>query len=65
MKQALENGGQGFDTLAEKAAAARGELEKTDQTIRSLNAADALQKLRDADNSYADAIRQICRTRFL
>ena len=58
MKQALENGGQGFDTLAEKAAAARGELEKTDQTIRSLNAADALQKLRDADNSYADAIRQ-------
>ena len=41
MKQALENGGQGFDTLAEKAAAARGELEKTDQILRSLKAADA------------------------
>lgn len=53
MKQALENGGQGFETLAEKAAAARGELEKTDQILRSLKAADALQNLRDADNAYA------------
>ncbi len=58
MKQALENGGQGFDTLKEKAAAARGELEKTDQTLRSLNAANALQNLRDADNSYIDAVRK-------
>ena len=58
MKAALENGGQGFDTLAEKAAAARGELEKTDQTLRSLKAADALQNLRDADSSYADAVRK-------
>ena len=58
MKKALENGGEGFDTLAEKAAAARGELEKTDQILRSLNAADALQNLRDADNSYADAVRK-------
>lgn len=58
MKTALEGGGEGFDTLAEKAEAARGELEKTDQTLRSLNAADALQRLRDADNTYADAIRE-------
>ena len=58
MKAALENGGQGFDTLAEKAAAARGELEKTDQTLRSLKAADALQNLRDADSSYVDAVRK-------
>ena len=57
MKKALENGGEGFDTLAEKAAAARGELEKTDQLLRSLNAADALQNLRDADNAYASSIR--------
>ena len=58
MKQALENGGQGFDTLAEKAAAARGELEKTDQILRSLKAADALQNLRDADNAYAQAVKE-------
>ena len=58
MKQALENGGQGFETLAEKAAAARGELEKTDQILRSLKAADALQNLRDADNAYAQAVKE-------
>lgn len=58
MKTALENGGKGFDTLAEKAAAARGELEKTDQVLRSLNAAEALQSLRDSDSAYADSVRQ-------
>lgn len=56
MKSALENGGDGFDTLGEKAAAARGEVEKTEQALRALNAADALQNLRDADNSYAQNI---------
>ena len=56
MKTALEGGAEGFDTLGEKAAAARGEVEKTDQALRSLNAADALQSLRDSDNAYADAI---------
>lgn len=57
MKAALEGGGEGFDTLGQKAAAARGEVEKTEQVLRSLNAADALQNLRDSEKSYADAIR--------
>lgn len=56
MKAALEGGGEGFDTLGQKAAAARGEVEKTEQMLRSLNAADALQNLRDADHAYATAI---------
>ena len=56
MKTALEGGAEGFDTLGERAAAARGEVEKTDQALRSLNAADALQNLRDADHTYSDAI---------
>ncbi|MGN0763624.1 MAG: phage tail tape measure protein, partial [Aristaeellaceae bacterium] len=58
MKAALENGGEGFDTLGEKAAAARGELERTEQVLRSLNAADALQNLRDDGGSYSNAIRE-------
>ncbi len=57
MKTALENGGKGFDTLGEKAAAAREEVEKTERALRALNAADALQNLRDADKAYADAIK--------
>ncbi len=56
MKAALENGGEGFDTLGEKAAAARGEVQKTEQALRSLNAADALQNLRDTDHTYANGI---------
>ena len=56
MKTALEGGAEGFDTLGERAAAARGEVERTDQAIRSLNASDALQSLRDADNAYRDSI---------
>ena len=58
MKAALENGGEGFDTLGEKAAAARGELERTEQVLRSLNAAEALQNLRDDGGSYSNAIRE-------
>lgn len=58
MKTALEGGGEGFETLGEKAAAARGEVEKTEQILRSLNAADALQNLRDADRTYADAVAE-------
>ena len=57
MKTALEGGGEGFDALGEKAAAARGEVQRTEQAIRKLNAADALQNLRDASNEYAEAIR--------
>ncbi len=56
MKAALEGGGEGFDTLGQKAAAARGEVEKTEQVLRSLNAAEALQNLRDADRAYATSI---------
>lgn len=56
MKAALENGGEGFEALGEKAAAARGEVAKTEQAIRALNAADAIQNLRDADKAYSDAI---------
>lgn len=56
MKAALEGGAEGFDTLGERAAAARGEVERTDQAIRSLNASDALQNLCDSDNAYSDAI---------
>lgn len=58
MKTALEGGGEGFETLGEKAAAARGEVEKTEQILRSLNAADALQNLRDTDRTYADAVAE-------
>lgn len=58
MKAALETSGEGFDTLGEKAAAARGEVQKTEQAIRALNAADALQNLRDADNAYANTIAE-------
>lgn len=58
MKAALENGGEGFDTLGEKAAAARGEVEKTEQAIRALNAADALQNLRDDDDTYSSGIAE-------
>lgn len=58
MKAALEGGAEGFDTLGKRAAAARGEVEKTDQALRSLNAADALQSLRDADNTYRDTISE-------
>ena len=58
MKEALENGGQGFDTLAEKAAAARGEVAKTEQSLRSLKAADALQNLRDVDKAYRTAVKE-------
>ena len=58
MKTALEGGGEGFETLVEKAAAARGEMEKTERALRALNAADALQNLRDAENAYADAISE-------
>ncbi len=57
MKAALEGGGEGFDTLGQKAAAARGEVERTEQVLRSLNAADALQNLRDSEKAYANAIR--------
>ena len=52
MKTALEGGGEGFDALGEKAAAARGEVQRTEQAIRRLNAADALQNLRDTDHAY-------------
>lgn len=58
MKAALEGGAEGFSTLGEKAAAARGEVEKADQALRSLKAADALQNLRDADMTYADSIAE-------
>lgn len=58
MKEALEGGGEGFDTLGEKAAAARGEVEKTDQALRGLKAADALQNLRDAQQEHASAIQE-------
>lgn len=34
MKAALEGGGEGFDTLGEKAAAARSEMERTEQALR-------------------------------
>ena len=53
MRTALEGGGEGFDALGEKAAAARGEVQRTEQAIRRLNAADALQNLRDMDRAYA------------
>lgn len=56
MKAALETGSEGFVTLGERATAARGEVKKTEDAIRSLNAADALQNLRDSDNTYFDAI---------
>ena len=56
MKQALEGGAGGFDTLGQKAAAARSEVEKTELALRNLNAAEALQNLRDVDNAYGDAI---------
>ncbi|MBQ8616435.1 MAG: phage tail tape measure protein [Oscillospiraceae bacterium] len=56
MKTALEGGADGFDTLGQKAAAARGEVEKTEQALRNLNAAGALQNLRDTDNAYGGAI---------
>ncbi len=58
MKEALENGGEGFDTLGEKAAAARGEVIKTEEALRALNATDALQNLRDADSAYLDVITE-------
>ena len=58
MKTALEGGGEGFDTLGEKAAAARGEVQRTEQAIRRLNAADALQNLRDTDHDYSKAVRE-------
>ena len=57
MKTALEGGGEGFDALGEKAAAARGEVQRTEQAIRRLNAADALQNLRDTDHAYSKAVR--------
>lgn len=58
MKTALEGGGEGFDALGEKAAAARGEVQRTEQAIRRLNAADALQNLRDTDHAYSKAVRE-------
>ena len=57
MKTALEGGGEGFDALGKRAAAARGEVQRTEQAIRKLNAADALQNLRDANDEYAEAVR--------
>lgn len=58
MKAALENGGEGFQTLGEKAAAAREEVDKTNQALRALKAAEALQNLRDAEHEYANAIEE-------
>lgn len=58
MKAALEGGGEGFDTLGEKAAAARSEMERTEQALRALNAAEALQNLRDTENAYAGAVSE-------
>lgn len=58
MKTSLEGGGEGFDALGEKAAAARGEVQRTEQAIRRLNAADALQNLRDTDHAYSKAVRE-------
>ena len=58
MKTALEGGGEGFETLGEKAAAARGEVERTEQAIRALNAAEALQALRDTEKTYATAVSE-------
>lgn len=56
MKKALENGAEGFDTLSQKAAVARDEMEKTELALRNLLVAQALQSLRDADNEYGNAI---------
>ena len=58
MKTALESSGEGFDALGEKAAAARGEVQRAEQAIRRLNAADALQSLRDTDHAYLNAVRE-------
>lgn len=58
MRTALEGGGEGFDALGERAAAARGEVQRTEQAIRRLNAADALQNLRDTDRAYSKVVRE-------
>ena len=58
MRTALEGGGEGFDALGERAAAARDEVQRTEQAIRRLNAADALQNLRDTDRAHSKAVRE-------